>query len=379
MQLSETVKLYMTREQKTLVVMAMNEYISTVNSLVCTATNGTSISKYTTANVDANLPSALTNQCIRDAKSIVNKYNKACRKASAKKAKLAKQKSNTVVKEPTVPVLKRPCCYINNQNFKIKDDCIEFPVLINGKSKRIAVYTSMTDKQKQLFASAKLGTMRIVYKGDKIVAQIVYKVVEPEYTSNDGNVMGVDLGIKCPAVSYISDGSVKFYGNGRKNKYMRRHYKHLRKKLQKDKHLDAVEHINNKEQRIMKDIDHKLSHDIVETAISHDVKTIKLERLANIRSTTRTSRKNNHSLHTWSFYRLAQYIEYKAKLAGIKVEYVNPAYTSQRCPVCGSVHHANDRNYTCSCGFHTHRDLLAAMNICNSTEYVGDSNIRHTA
>ena len=29
--------------------------------------------------------------------------------------------------------------------------------------------------------------------------------------------------------------------------------------------------------------------------------------------------------------------------------------------------------------FHTHRDLLGAMNICNSTEYVGDSNIRHTA
>ena len=101
--------------------------------------------------------------------------------------------------------------------------------------------------------------------------------------------------------------------------------------------------------------------------------------MANIRSTTRTSRKNNHSLHTWSFYRLAKYIEYKAKLAGIKVEYVNPAYTSQTCPICGHVHHANDRNYTCKCGFRIHRDLLGAMNICNSTEYVGDSNIRHTA
>ena len=129
----------------------------------------------------------------------------------------------------------------------------------------------------------------------------------------------------------------------------------------------------------MKDIDHKLSHDIIETAVAHDVKVIKLERFANIRATTRTSRKNNRSLHTWSFYRLAQYIEYKAGLAGIKVEYVNPAYTSQTCPVCGHVHHANDRNYTCKCGFHIHRDLLGAMNICNSTEYVGDSNIRHTA
>ena len=378
MQLSETVKLYMTREQKSLVAMAMNEYISTVNSLVSVATNGTSISKYTTADVNANLPSALTNQCIRDAKSIVNKYNKECRKVFAKNKNLAKQKSNITIKEPAVPVLKRPCCYVNNQNFKIRDNCIEFPVLINDKSKRIAINTPITDKQKQIFANAKLGTMRIVCKGRKIVAQIVYEVIEPEDTGN-GNIMGIDLGIKCPAVSYISDGSVKFYGNGRKNKYMRRHYKYLRRKLGKAKKPKAINRINNKEQRIMKDIDHKLSHNIIATAVAHNVKVIKLERLANIRSTTRTSRKNNPSLYTWSFYRLAQFIEYKAKLAGIKVEFVNPAYTSQICPVCGSIHHANDRNYTCSCGFHIHRDLLGAMNICNSTEYVGDSNIRHTA
>ena len=122
----------------------------------------------------------------------------------------------------------------------------------------------------------------------------------------------------------------------------------------------------------MRDIDHKLSHDVVETAVAHNVKVIKLEQLANIRSTTRTSRKNNHSLHTWSFYRLAQFIEYKARLAGISVEYIKPAYTSQICPVCGNVHHANDRSYTCVCGFHIHRDILGAMNICNSTEFVGN-------
>lgn len=59
----------------------------------------------------------------------------------------------------------------------------------------------------------------------------------------------------------------------------------------------------------MKDIDHKLSHDIVETAVAHTVKVIKLEQLSNIGSTTRTSRKSNPSLHRWSFYRLAQFIK----------------------------------------------------------------------
>ena len=42
---------------------------------------------------------------------------------------------------------------------------------------------------------------------------------------------------------------------------------------------------------------------------------------------------------------------------------INPAYTSQTCPCCGKRNHANDRNYVCSCGYHTHRDRLGAVNI----------------
>lgn len=371
MQLSETVKLYPTEYQKDLIAQTMTEYINTVNRLVSDAVSGHSIAKITTADVSANLPSALLNQCIRDAKSIVKKHYKCCHKIILKNRSLAKRGSTIRTKAPNLPILKKPCCYINNQNYKLKDNVAEFPVMINGKSKRISVSIRLTNRQKLLFSDTKFGTMRIVVKNHTIVAQIVYEVEEPVLKS-DGNVMGIDLGIKCPAVSYCSDGSVKFYGNGRKNKYMRRHYAYLRKKLQTSKKMNTVRRINDKEQRIMRDTDHKLSHDIVETAVTHNVKVIKLEQLQNIRYTTRKSRKNNHSLHTWSFYRLAQFIEYKARLAGISVEYVNPAYTSQTCPICGNVHHADDRSYTCECGFHIHRDLLGAMNICNSTEFVGD-------
>ena len=371
MQLSETVKVYPTEYQKTLIIETMREYIDTVNSLVSDAVSGHPIAKTTTADINANLPSALANQCIRDAKSIVRKHYKACHKAVLKNRSLAKRGSNIRTKTPNFPILKKPCCYINNQNFKVKDNAIEFPVMIDGKSKRISIPVKLTKRQKYLFSDGKFGTMRIVIKNHILVAQIVYEIAEPELKT-DGNIMGIDLGIKCPAVSYCSDGSVKFYGNGRRNKYMRRHYAYLRKKLQTSKKMKAVKRINDKEQRIMRDIDHKLSHNIVETAVAHNVKVIKLEQLQNIRSTTRTSRKNNHSLHNWSFYRLAQFIEYKARLAGILVEYVNPAYTSQTCPICGHIHHADDRNYICKCGFHIHRDLLGAMNICSSTEFVGN-------
>ena len=374
MQLSETVKLYPTEYQAELIRNTMSEYISTVNNIVSDYTNKDngnlkSISKLTTADVKSKLPSALCNQCIRDAKSIIKKYDKECKKVK----KTKKTKEVEEIKEVKVPVLKKLCCYINNQNFKIQDNYISFPVMVDGRSKRILVKTKMTDRQKLILSSHKLGTMRIVVKNkNTLVAQFVYEINEFKGSNKSNNVMGVDLGIKCPAVSYCTDGSVKFYGNGRKNKYMRRHYANLRKWFQKAKKPTVVKRIKNKEQRVMKDIDHKISREIVNTAKKHKAKVIKLEQLENIRSTTRTSRKNNPSLHTWSFYRLAQYIEYKAKIAGIEVEYVNPAYTSQKCPKCGNIHHAKDRKYICKCGYHTHRDLLGAINICNSTEYIGN-------
>ena len=162
MQLTETVKLYPNKYQTELIKATMTEYISTVNHLVLDAINGRAITKIT-ADVKVNLPSALCNQCIRDAKSIIRKYNKALRN------------SDTQVK---LPVLKKICCYINNQNFRISDDCIRFPVMLNGKSKRISVKTKMSERQKSIFSSSKLGTMRIVVKGHDLVAQIVYDAKE---------------------------------------------------------------------------------------------------------------------------------------------------------------------------------------------------------
>ena len=44
---------------------------------------------------------------------------------------------------------------------------------------------------------------------------------------------------------------------------------------------------------------------------------------------------------------MAKVIEYKANLAGIDVVYVNPKYTSQTCPVCGTRNHASDRKNKC--------------------------------
>ncbi|WP_243447150.1 RNA-guided endonuclease InsQ/TnpB family protein [Clostridium tetani] len=347
-QLTIKIKLIPMKEQKLHIQDTCLEYIKTVNDTVSLMVAENKSLKLTSKDIIANLPSAVKNQAIRDSKSVYSKY---------KKTKIQS-------------FLKKPMCIWNNQNYSIGENYIAFPVMINGKSKKIKVKAIIEQYQKDLLTN-KLGTLRITKKANKLMAQISIDVVEKENVNN--KAMGIDLGLKIPAVAVTEDKKVKFFGNGRQNKYIKRKYRSLRKKLGKAKKINKIKSINDKEQRYMKDQDHKISRGIVNFAIQNNISVIRLEKLTNIRNTAKTNRKNEKNLHTWSFYRLAQYIEYKALLEGIKIEYVNPCNTSKQCPICGKLNTAKDRKYQCSCGYKAHRDLNACINIINATVVDGNS------
>lgn len=347
-------KLNLTDYEERLLATTLNTYIRTVNEIVEKLLLNGGL-KLSSKDVSSELPSALKNQCIKDAKTILNKYKKRTKEVNQwnKRHPLNEQK---VAK---VPIMKRKVAIWNNQNYTINDDVISFPMWI-GKSKRFTVKALMTERVKSLL-KGELGTLRITQKNGKYMAQISVDI--PEQTGSPGLIMGIDLGIKVPAVCHVENGNIKFFGNGRKNKYIRRHFKTKRTQLGKAKNLKAIKKLDDKESRIMRDIDHKISRQIVNYALKNKVSLIRLETLSGIRKTTRISRKNRKDLHTWSFYRLQDYIIYKAALAGIKVELINPSYTSQECPNCGQRNHAKDRKYKCSCGFNAHRDVVGAINI----------------
>lgn len=362
MQITTQFKLLPTLEQIGILENTMREYINTTNNVVNDYVVGGTGLKLSSKTVNADLPSALKNQAIQDAKSIFKKYTKNL-KANAKKEP-DKQK------EIKVPILKKPVAIWNNQNFAIQTGHISFPVWINGKVTRMIVETVLTEYQTNLLIN-KLGTLRITQKQNKYIAQIAVDV-EPMQPIN-GQVMGIDLGLKIPAVAVAENGKTKFCGNGRQNKYIKRKHRATRKKLGKLKKQKAINKLNNKEQRWMRDQDHKVSRQLVNFAKKNNVSVIHLEKLSGIRQTARTSRKNEKNLHSWSFYRLAQFIEYKAFLEGIKVNYVDPKYTSQTCPACGERNKAKDRKYKCSCGFKGHRDCVGAKNIITAPVISGNS------
>ena len=452
--LTTSLKLELNSEEETVLRAEMEKYIACVNSLVALHLSGVSIQKFTSNDVVAELPAAVKNQAIRDAKSVLRRYAKKQRKAERKRAWFAEQgrTPKRPIRDAKVPILRRPVLLVNNQNFKINLDAktVSVPLFRDGKTaprkttrnsvQKVIRVATVTPRQREILTTTPhLSTLRIVRRGDILLAQVGYTVEEPETAElddllGDPNtlVMGVDLGIKCPAVSYSTDGKIRFYGNGRENRYKRRKFYARRKKLQKAKKLRAIKRISDKEARFMRDRDHQVSRAIVNEAIRQGAKVIALEDLDGIRegctksTPTRKSRKNvdkskvdsvaenvknetdatantrepvqldlfsetealtkkerrkkrklskkqvvarrknNRSLNSWSFYRLAKFIEYKAALAGILVIPVDPYKTSQRCPSCGMEHKAKDRRYECECGFHAHRDLVGAINIANN-------------
>jgi IS605 OrfB family transposase len=337
------VRLYPTPEQNHLLMAHCQEYISTVNVLSNAFDADVIPQDETLSTKDflADLPSCVKNQALRDARSVF--------KRSLELDKL--------------PVLKKPICQWNNQNWQIKAGKLTLPACLDGKIKQIEIACADVE------LVGLPGILRLKKKRGKWVADVTMTQEKPAPSQEEG-VMGIDLGIKVPAVVHVPGKGTRFFGNGRYQRHMRRRFYARHKQLQKAKKTRAGNSSKGKEARWMKNINHQLSRQIVNHAHAQGVGTIKIESLHGIRKgTTSTSRgakarKNNRMKNSWSFYQLTMFLTYKAARLGIKVEQVDPAYTSQECPACSARNKAQDRTYVCAeCGWMGHRDAVGAINI----------------
>src|SRR5882757_5026168 len=176
--------------------------------------------------------------------------------------------------------------------------------------------------------------------------------------------IGVDLGI-----ANIATTSTGYRAAGRGLNRHRKRQLDLRKKLQAKGTKSAkrlLKKRSRKEARHTAGVNHIVSKTIVTTA-ERTGSGIALEGLTGIRSRVRLRKDQRTPLHAWSFLQLGQYIEYKAKRAGVPLVYVDPAYTSQECAKC---HHIEKKNrvdqalFICrKCGVVAHADRNASHNI----------------
>ena len=232
----------------------------------------------------------------------------------------------------------------------------------------------------------KFGTAKLVNKHGKYFLHIpVTYDIEESNISDICNVVGIDRGINFVGATYDSKHKSGFV-SGKAIKQKRANYSKLRKELQKRQTPSArrrLKAIGSRENRWMQDINHCVSKALVKNNPKHTL--FVLEDLSGVRDATeRVKTKDRYVSVSWSFYDFEQKLMYKAKQNQSTVIKVNPAYTSQCCPVCGHIEKANRNKrihlFNCkNCGYKSNDDRIGAMNLYRmGINYLADSSVSET-
>jgi putative transposase len=212
------------------------------------------------------------------------------------------------------------------------------------------------------------GQADLIYRDGQFFLYVVIDVGDmPQGEPTE--FLGIDLGLKNIAAD--SDGDVF---SGAHNASLRNRHHRLRRKLQKKGTKSAKRLLKlrrAKEARFARDLNHRISRAIVRKAMDTG-RGIGVEDLKHIRSRTTVRRSQRRAHSSWAFHQLRAFLTYKAELTGVPVIAVDPKYTSQTCPCCGSIDRANrpnrDRFQCIGCGYAAAADTTAARNIARRAE-----------
>jgi len=221
---------------------------------------------------------------------------------------------------------------IPNQGIKIKDDKIWIPCV----NLKLPIYFQKPFK--------KINQIEI----GPVYAYISVSYDEPQIQKSERTI-GIDRNTTHHVLVASCPETGKIKKLGKECHHIHNKYKHMRKNLQKKGKYKKVKQIRNKENRKVKDINHKITKALVEHAKDNKACLV-MEDLKGIRKNNKkTSKKNRYSLNSWSFYQQQLMIEYKAKKLGVGIVYVEPRYTSQRCSRCGHIERENRKGNLFQC------------------------------
>lgn len=258
---------------------------------------------------------------------------------------------------PTIRFHKNRSVHFDKRTYSIQGNILSLYTL-NG---RIRVPMRMGAFQKHYFSEGIPKEAELVQRKGRWYFNLVLDMPESPRTEN-AVYLGIDLGINTLAA--ISSGQL--FGGG-KIRHERDKFLAKRRKLQSNGSQSAkqlLKKISGKEARRMKQINHEVSKAIVQEAIKYNAGVIAMEDLKNIRKRIKGGLRMRSQMNRWAFNQLQMTIQYKAEAHGIRVMYVNPAYSSQICSQCDQLGIRQGHTFKCSCGNQQHADLNASRTIC---------------
>ena len=181
----------------------------------------------------------------------------------------------------------------------------------------------------------------------KIILNLSISIPKQIKKLDENTVVGVDLGIAVPAMCalnnnpYVRESIYKAKDFLRVRTKLQSEYRRIQKSLKyasgghgRIKKLKALEKCKKSEAHFTETACHVISKRVVDFALKNNAKYINVENLTEYDT-------SDFILRNWSYYKLQQYIKYKAEKYGIEVRKINPCYTSQVCSVCGNWHLEN--------------------------------------
>lgn len=235
---------------------------------------------------------------------------------------------------------------------------------VRGRVKNIA-FTGSPGQLKTL-AAHRHGETDLIFRDGHWFLIATCEIPTPPVNQDPDDWLGIDRGIVNLATT--SDG-VNY--SGEELTRYRRKMARVRAELQARKTKSARRKLKRRakrEARFATHTNHKIAKEIVADA-QRTGRGIAVEELAGIRDRVRLWPSQRATLSSWPFHQLGEFLAYKARRAGVAYLQVDPAFTSQRCPVpwCGHVERKNRPtrdSFRCrSCGFAGPADLIAALNV----------------
>ena len=284
-------------------------------------------------------------------------------------------------KRRKTPYIRRAFLKLDNQAYKLQGNTLRIPM---KPRQFIHIQLKMGKYQGELLSDPSLKRGSVTINSQRVVIA-VSKIVESyesgglvAFDTNEASIDGAEihegkLSFKSYDLSAVKTLKHTYYA--KRQGIQRRFCNDWRK----SKGLQGRYHLNEKNRTDA--ILHKVSKQIVDEAKSKRLGIV-LEDLKDIRRGVNKKKLGTNSLNgkeqrisvytkslkrrlnMWSFRRLQQFIEYKARWEGVPVSYVDPRFTSRKCPVCGCTVEPNGHLTECkNCGFKMNRHLLAALNI----------------
>ena len=237
--------------------------------------------------------------------------------------------------------------------------------VLNGSAAHLAVLKTALKSDEW-----RIGTAETLFHNDTPELHVTVTNTERSVRDKQDSqtVVGVDVNEDNVALTALSESGVEdtLVIDFPEIKFERHRYFTMRKRVQSAGKSGMHDTLEGREERFVRDRLHKVSRHIVEWSQQFERPCIVFEDLKEMRDSIDYGTRMNRRLHHLPFRALQFYTSYKASFEGIPIGWINPEYTSQRCPMCGHTERANrnKKRFKCKvCSHQDHSDRGASVNI----------------